>query len=130
MQAAFELKRKFQDGCARQRQDPVWNRAPPRIEPLRVEDRHPARRIIRQGLASTARVDLGKEEILIVLGKSSPEAALPTLMEKMERLGCSKALVGLVVPAGPVWSVSVRFIDCPVAINRRDCQCLHDPNRV
>jgi aerobic C4-dicarboxylate transport protein len=41
-----------------------------------------------------------KEEILIVLGMSSSEAALPTLMEKMERLGCSKALVGLVVPTG------------------------------
>ncbi|HEY8713783.1 MAG TPA: dicarboxylate/amino acid:cation symporter [Candidatus Acidoferrum sp.] len=41
-----------------------------------------------------------KEEILIVLGVSSSEAALPTLMEKMERLGCSKGLVGLVLPTG------------------------------
>ena len=41
-----------------------------------------------------------KEEILVVLGLSSSEPALPTLMEKMERLGCSKALVGLVVPTG------------------------------
>ncbi|HTF43576.1 MAG TPA: dicarboxylate/amino acid:cation symporter [Terriglobales bacterium] len=41
-----------------------------------------------------------KEEILLVLAVSSSEPALPTLMEKMERLGCSKPLVGLVVPAG------------------------------
>jgi aerobic C4-dicarboxylate transport protein len=41
-----------------------------------------------------------KEELLIVLGTSSSEAALPHLMEKMERLGCSKSVVGLVVPTG------------------------------
>jgi aerobic C4-dicarboxylate transport protein len=41
-----------------------------------------------------------KEEILLVLAVSSSEPALPTLMEKMERLGCSRALVGLVVPTG------------------------------
>lgn len=41
-----------------------------------------------------------KEEILLVLAISSSEPALPTLMEKLEALGCSKALVGLVVPAG------------------------------
>ncbi len=41
-----------------------------------------------------------KEEILLVLAVSSSEPALPTLMEKMENLGCSKALVGLVVPTG------------------------------
>jgi aerobic C4-dicarboxylate transport protein len=41
-----------------------------------------------------------KEELLIVLGTSSSEAALPSLMEKLERLGCSKPVVGLVVPAG------------------------------
>jgi aerobic C4-dicarboxylate transport protein len=40
------------------------------------------------------------EEILIVLGTSSSESALPRLMAKMERLGCSKPVVGLVVPAG------------------------------
>jgi len=40
------------------------------------------------------------EEILIVLGTSSSESALPDLMKKMERLGCSKPVVGLVVPAG------------------------------
>ena len=41
-----------------------------------------------------------REEILLVLATSSSEPALPTLMEKCERLGCSKSLVGLVVPTG------------------------------
>ena len=41
-----------------------------------------------------------KEEILLVLAVSSSEPAMPTLMAKMEKLGCSKALVGLVVPTG------------------------------
>lgn len=41
-----------------------------------------------------------KEELLIVLGTSSSEAALPSLMEKLEKMGCSKPVVGLVVPAG------------------------------
>jgi aerobic C4-dicarboxylate transport protein len=41
-----------------------------------------------------------KEELLIVFGTSSSEAALPSLMEKLERMGCSKPVVGLVVPAG------------------------------
>jgi aerobic C4-dicarboxylate transport protein len=41
-----------------------------------------------------------KDEIVLVIGVTSSEAALPTLMEKMEKLGCSKALVGLVIPTG------------------------------
>jgi aerobic C4-dicarboxylate transport protein len=41
-----------------------------------------------------------KAELLIVLGTSSSEAALPSLMEKLEKMGCSKSVVGLVVPAG------------------------------
>jgi aerobic C4-dicarboxylate transport protein len=41
-----------------------------------------------------------KEELLIVLGTSSSEAALPQLMAKLENLGCSKSVVGLVVPTG------------------------------
>jgi aerobic C4-dicarboxylate transport protein len=41
-----------------------------------------------------------KEEIVLVLAISSSEPAMPTLMAKMERLGCSKALVGLIVPTG------------------------------
>jgi aerobic C4-dicarboxylate transport protein len=41
-----------------------------------------------------------REEILLVLATSSSEPALPSLMSKLERLGCSRALVGLVVPTG------------------------------
>ena len=41
-----------------------------------------------------------KEEILLVLATASSETALPTLMAKLEKLGCSKPLVGLVVPTG------------------------------
>lgn len=41
-----------------------------------------------------------KEEVLLVLAISSSEPAIPTLMAKLEKLGCSKALVGLVVPTG------------------------------
>ncbi len=41
-----------------------------------------------------------KDELLIVLGTSSSESALPALIQKLERLGCSKSVVGLVVPTG------------------------------
>lgn len=41
-----------------------------------------------------------KEEIILVLAVSSSEVAIPTLMAKLEKLGCSKSLVGLVVPTG------------------------------
>ena len=41
-----------------------------------------------------------REELLVVLGTSSSEAALPSLMGKLERMGCSRPVVGLVVPAG------------------------------
>ncbi len=41
-----------------------------------------------------------KEELLLVLGTSSSEAALPSLMQKMERAGATKSVVGLVVPTG------------------------------
>ena len=41
-----------------------------------------------------------KEEILIVLGTSSSETAMPGLMQKLERMGCAKPVVGLVVPTG------------------------------
>jgi aerobic C4-dicarboxylate transport protein len=41
-----------------------------------------------------------KEELLLVLGTSSSEAALPSLIDKMERAGCDKPVVGLVVPLG------------------------------
>jgi aerobic C4-dicarboxylate transport protein len=41
-----------------------------------------------------------KEELLIVLGTSSSEAALPSLMNKLEKVGCSEPVVGLVIPTG------------------------------
>lgn len=41
-----------------------------------------------------------KEELLIVLGTSSSESALPRMLDKMERLGCKKSVVGLVIPTG------------------------------
>ncbi|HTE11546.1 MAG TPA: cation:dicarboxylase symporter family transporter [Chitinophagaceae bacterium] len=41
-----------------------------------------------------------KEELLIVLGTSSSEAALPSIINKLEKMGCSKSVVGLVVPTG------------------------------
>ena len=41
-----------------------------------------------------------KDELLIILGTSSSESALASLMEKMERLGCSRQVVGLVIPMG------------------------------
>src|SRR5262249_15316527 len=41
-----------------------------------------------------------KNEILLVLGTSSSESALPTLMERLEAAGCKKSVVGLIVPAG------------------------------
>jgi aerobic C4-dicarboxylate transport protein len=41
-----------------------------------------------------------RDELLIVLGTSSSEAALPSLMNKLEKLGCSESVVGLVVPTG------------------------------
>ena len=45
-----------------------------------------------------------KEEILIVLATGASETALPTLIEKMEKLGCSKTLAGLVIPTGYVFN--------------------------
>jgi aerobic C4-dicarboxylate transport protein len=41
-----------------------------------------------------------REEILIVLGTSSSEAALPRMLDKLERYGCAKSVVGLVIPSG------------------------------
>jgi aerobic C4-dicarboxylate transport protein len=41
-----------------------------------------------------------REELVIVLGTSSSEAVLPRMLDKMERYGCSKTVVGMVIPAG------------------------------
>src|SRR5690606_39076157 len=52
------------------------------------------------GFSILALVRYLKDELLLVLGTSSSESALPLLMEKMERAGCGKPVVGLVVPTG------------------------------
>ncbi len=52
------------------------------------------------GFSILALIRYLKDELLLVLGTSSSESALPLLMEKMERAGCPKSVVGLVVPTG------------------------------
>lgn len=57
-----------------------------------------------------------KEELLIVIGTSSSEAALPSLMQKLEKLGCSKEVVGLVVPTGYSFNLDGTSIYLSMAI--------------
>jgi len=57
-----------------------------------------------------------KEEILIVLGTSSSEAALPSLMNKLEQMGCSRPVVGLVVPTGYSFNLDGTSIYLSMAI--------------
>jgi aerobic C4-dicarboxylate transport protein len=57
-----------------------------------------------------------KEEFLIVLGTSSSEAAMPTLMAKLEALGCGKSLVGLAVPLGYAFNLDGSSIYFTMAI--------------
>ncbi|QRM32679.1 dicarboxylate/amino acid:cation symporter [Microvirga sp. VF16] len=52
------------------------------------------------GFSILALIRYIKEELLLVLGTSSSEAALPSLMDKMEQAGCKKSVVGLVIPTG------------------------------
>lgn len=52
------------------------------------------------GISIFALIRYIKEELLLVLGTSSSEAALPTLMEKMENAGAKRSVVGLVIPTG------------------------------
>ncbi|RWM20835.1 MAG: dicarboxylate/amino acid:cation symporter [Mesorhizobium sp.] len=52
------------------------------------------------GFSILALIRYVKEELLLVLGTSSSEAALPGLMAKMERAGCNRSVVGLVIPTG------------------------------
>jgi aerobic C4-dicarboxylate transport protein len=52
------------------------------------------------GFSILALIRYLKTELLLVLGTSSSESALPSLIEKMERAGCPKSIVGLVVPTG------------------------------
>lgn len=62
--------------------------------------------IVLGAISFACRINLWKfliyirEELLIVLGTSSSETALPRMIVKMERLGCSKSVVGLVIPSG------------------------------
>ncbi|BCP53527.1 C4-dicarboxylate transport protein [Kaistia sp. 32K] len=52
------------------------------------------------GFSILALIRYIKEELLLVLGTSSSEAALPSLMDKMEKAGCKRSVVGLVIPTG------------------------------
>jgi aerobic C4-dicarboxylate transport protein len=62
--------------------------------------------VVLGGIARAAKFSLWKmirylrEELLLVLGTSSSESALPGLMAKMERIGCDRSVVGIVVPSG------------------------------
>src|SRR6266702_2988463 len=60
-----------------------------------------------------------KEEMLIVLGTSSSEAALPQLMLKLEKLGCSRSVVGLVVPTGYSFNLDGTNIYMTMAVPSR-----------
>lgn len=57
-----------------------------------------------------------KEEILIVLGSSSSEAALPSVMQKLEAAGCEKEVVGLVIPTGYSFNLDGTTIYLSMAI--------------
>jgi aerobic C4-dicarboxylate transport protein len=57
-----------------------------------------------------------KEELLIVLGTSSSETVLPAMMEKMENMGCSKSVVGLVIPMGYSFNLDGTSIYLTMAI--------------
>ncbi|MDI1233456.1 MAG: cation:dicarboxylase symporter family transporter [bacterium] len=57
-----------------------------------------------------------KQELLLVLGTSSSETALPTLMIKLEQMGCSKSVVGLVVPTGYSFNLDGTSIYLSMAI--------------
>lgn len=57
-----------------------------------------------------------RNELLIVLGTSSSEAALPTLMSKLEKMGCHRSVVGLVVPTGYSFNLDGTSIYLSMAI--------------
>ena len=57
-----------------------------------------------------------KQELLVVLGTSSSEAALPNLMNKLEKMGCHKSVVGLVVPTGYSFNLDGTSIYLSMAI--------------
>jgi aerobic C4-dicarboxylate transport protein len=57
-----------------------------------------------------------KEEILLVLGTSSSESALPRMMSKLEYLGCDKSVVGLVIPTGYSFNLDGTSIYMTIAV--------------
>lgn len=57
-----------------------------------------------------------KHELLLVLGTSSSEAALPSIMHKLEKMGCSKPVVGLVIPTGYSFNLDGTSIYLSMAI--------------
>ncbi|RZK41775.1 MAG: dicarboxylate/amino acid:cation symporter [Hymenobacter sp.] len=57
-----------------------------------------------------------KEEILLVLGTSSSESALPRMIDKMERLGCSRSVAGLVIPTGYSFNLDGTSIYLSIAV--------------
>ena len=67
---------------------------------------------------------------MLVLAVSSSEPALPTLMEKMEKLGCSRALVGLVVPTGYTFNTDGTSIYMTLAALFRGASNQHAPHVV
>ena len=57
-----------------------------------------------------------KEEIFIVIGASSSEAVLPSVMEKLEQAGCEKSVVGLIIPTGYSFNLDGTSIYLSMAI--------------
>ncbi|SHG01852.1 C4-dicarboxylate transporter DctA [Pedobacter caeni] len=57
-----------------------------------------------------------RQEILVVLGTSSSESALPSMIQKMERFGCSKSVVGLVIPTGYSFNLDGTAIYLSIAL--------------
>ncbi|WP_348251091.1 cation:dicarboxylate symporter family transporter, partial [Salmonella enterica] len=56
-----------------------------------------------------------REELLIVLGTSCSESALPRMLDKMEKLGCGKSVVGLVIPTGDSFNLDGTSISLTMA---------------
>ncbi|SFE37883.1 aerobic C4-dicarboxylate transport protein [Pedobacter antarcticus] len=57
-----------------------------------------------------------RQEILVVLGTSSSESVLPSMIQKMERFGCSKSVVGLVIPTGYSFNLDGTSIYLSIAL--------------
>src|SRR5262249_39903724 len=69
-----------------------------------------------------------KDEILIVLGTASSESALPRLLIKLERLGCDKQTVGLVLPTGYAFNLDGTSLFMATGVPSDFC-ALESPNR-